>query len=121
MQTGPDPHSIKFDEIKFRTVISYFESNTEVKGFDVENAPKEIPESILEEMKDIGFLEFRNIGDFKVFFCGYGVVGKGWGFIHGEFPQEEIAQPELIKGNNNQLNLTYLEHLEGKWFKFGAG
>lgn len=102
-------------------MISYFESNPETKGFKIEDAPKEIPASVLDEMEDIGFLAFSNLGDHKVFFCGYGVVGKGWGFIHGEFSQEEVNQPGLINGNNNQLDLTYLEHLEGKWFRFGAG
>lgn len=121
MQTGPNPHSIEFEESKFQSIISYFESNSETKGFEIENAPDEIPESVLDNMKDIGILEYRNLGDFKVFFCGYGVVGKGWGFVHGEFSQEEVNQPTLINGNNNQLDLTYLEHLEGKWFRFGAG
>jgi len=121
MQTGPDPHSIEFEESKFERIISHFESKPEIKGFNIENAPKEIPVNVVDDMEEIGFLEFRNLGDYKVFFCGYGVVGKGWGFIHGKFLEEEIDGPILIKGNNKQLNLTFLEHLKGNWFRFGAG
>lgn len=120
MQIGPDPHSIEFEETKFQAVVSYFESNPEIRGFEIDRAPNKIPAPILDEMENIGFLEFRNLGNFKVFFCGYGVVGKGWGFIHGDFKEEKINRPSLIKGNNNQLNLTYLEHLKGNWFRFGA-
>ncbi len=75
----------------------------------------------MDKMEEIGFLEFRNLKDHKVFFCGYGVVGKGWGFIYGHFERGEIEKPRTIKGNGNQLNLTYLEHLKGKWYRFGAG
>lgn len=121
MQTGSNPHSIEFDEAKFQKISSFFEFNSEIKGFKIKNAPSKIPKSLLIMMENLGFLEYRNLGDFKVFFCGYGVVGKGWGFILGKFTQEEINKPDLIEGNNNQLNLTYLKHIKGNWFRFGAG
>ncbi|NOQ74100.1 MAG: hypothetical protein GQ574_18985 [Crocinitomix sp.] len=120
MQTGPDPHSIEFDEAKFQSIVSYFLANPEAIGFDTEDAPDTVPVSIIEEMEVVGFLEFRNLHQHKVFFCGYGVVGKGWGFIYGEFSKEEIKKPSLIQGNGNRLHLTYLEHLEGGWFRFAV-
>ena len=120
MRTGQDP-PIEFEKVKFEEINSYLSSDSELEGFDIDNAPPEIPKSVIEEMEEIGFLEFRNLGDFKVYFCGYGVVGKGWGFINGEFTQEEIDHPGLIKGSSNQLNLTFLEHVEGRWFRFGVG
>lgn len=116
-----EPHSIEFNEIKFDEVISYFEANPKINEFDLENVPNELPKTLITKMNDIGFLEYRNLGEYKIFFCGYGVVGKGWGFIYGEFDVDKIDSPLTIIGNDSQLRLTYLEHLKGKWFRFGAG
>lgn len=121
MQTGPDPHSIKFAKADFDEVINYFLTKPDTKEFDNQAAPNDIPKSVIKKMKKIGFLEYRNLGLYQVFFCGYGVVGKGWGFINGRFSQDQIDNPEIINDNNNTLYLSYLGHLEGDWFRFGAG
>ena len=121
MQEGPVPHSIEFEEDKFNEVVAYLNNKPDIEGFEVINPPSIIPDSIIEKMKDLGFLEYRNLGEYKVLFCGYSVVGKGWGFIYGEFAQSEIEQPQLIRGRSKTIDLTYLEHLKGKWCRFGAG
>lgn len=121
MQTGPDPHSIEFEKNKFDSFIAYFNENPSTEGFDIKNAPKDIPNATIVQLEEIGVIEYRNLGDYKVFFCGYGVVGKGWGFIYGDFSDEEVQKHQSIKGNNQSLMLTYLEHLEGRWYRFAAG
>lgn len=78
MQNGPDPHSIEFEKTKFNKIISYFVQNDSLKSFSIDNPPFAFPGDILKEMKVIGFKTFRNIGGYKVFSCGSGVVGKAW-------------------------------------------
>ena len=119
MQTGPNPHSIEFEAEKFEKIIAYFEANPATKDFKIENVSTEILDSLKEQMEEIGFLEFRNFGTYKVFFCGYGVVGKGWGFIYGDFIVDEIKSDTTIRYNDKELLLTYLEFLKGKWYRFG--
>ena len=119
MQNGPDPHSIKFEEVKFNQIIIYFTQNNSVKNFSIDDPPSDFPEDILDEMKKIGFDTYRNIGQNKVFTCGSGVVGKCWGFIYGDFSSEDVQHPPVI-GNEDKLYLTYLEKLKGNWYRFGA-
>lgn len=119
MQTGPDPHSIKFDKATFNAIAAYFTIKKDQANFDMKKIPSGIPKNIVELMKDIGFLEFRNLGDHKVFFCGYGVVGKGWGFIAGD-PADQIKNPSLVEGNDQKLYLTYIEYLGDGWYRFAA-
>lgn len=120
MKTDPAPHSVRFEEDEFNEVISYLHSKPEIEGFRIDHPPSEIPEATIEKMEQIGFLEYRNLGQFKVFFCGYGEVGKGWGFVYGEFSQNEIEHPQQIRTYNHKIEITYLEHIKGKWFRFGA-
>jgi hypothetical protein len=120
METGPNPHSIEFEAEKFEQIISFFEENPTTKNFKVENVSTEIPEDLKTKMEKIGFLEFRNFENYKVFFCGYGAVGKGWGFIYGNFTTEEVKSDITIKYNDEELRLTYLELLKGKWHRFAA-
>ncbi len=119
MQTGPDPHSIKFDKASFELVTDYFVKTDQI-SFVMKKVPKNIPDNIVERMKEIGFLEFRNLGDYKVFFCGYGVVGKGWGFIMGNFTDKQIEQPPFIENKGEKLYLSFLERLESNWYRFAT-
>ena len=121
MQTEPEPHSIEFSQEKFDSIASFFVANPELNNFDLEQSPKEIPEDIRIKMKEIGLLEFRNVEGFLVFFCGYGVVGKGWGFIHGEFNEQQLEGADMLGSPDiGRIDITYLEHLEGKWHRFAC-
>jgi hypothetical protein len=119
MQIGPEPHSIKFEKASFKVVADYFTKNDQI-SFDMKMVPKNIPDNIVEQMKEIGFLEFRNLGEYKVFFCGYGAVGKGWGFILGNFTEKQLEQPPFIENKDEKLYLSFLESLDDNWYRFAA-
>lgn len=121
MQTGPEPHSIDFEKNKFNLVINYFNSHAEINQWKIEKAQNDIPDSVLNEMIELGFLEYRNYGNYKVFFCGFGVVGKGWGFLYSNVPKEEIENSPNVNGERREFLITYLENIEGNWFRFAAG
>ena len=121
MQNGPNPHSLEFKKNKFNKIINYFVQNEPLKSFTIDNPPSAFPDDILKEMKDIGFETFRKIGGYKVFSCGSGVVGKVWGFVYGDFTNDQVQQPSLIEGNGDKLYLSYLKKLGGKWYRFSAG
>lgn len=120
MQIGPKPHSIEFDLDQFELIANYFIVHESIDNFTLKSPLPETPIDIVIAMKEIGILEFRNFGDHKVFFCGYGVVGKGWGFIYGNFSQAQIEELGWIKNKEEQLLLTYLAPLPSKWYRFAV-
>ncbi len=111
MSTAPDPHSIEYDKEVFDQLAD-----------EIETLDGKTPAFRMSQlMRDLSMMDMRNHGEVKLFFCGYGVVGKGWGFAYGDFTDEEIANPGAVERDGELLGLTYLKKLDNKWYRFGAG
>jgi hypothetical protein len=110
MSTGPEPHSIPYDAELFRELAMAIEDNNEVLS---------LKPTVL--MNKIGMMDLREHGEIKLFFCGYGVVGKGWGFAYGDLTETEIEDPSLVERNGVNLGLTYLKKIDHMWYRFAAG
>ena len=122
MQEGPNPHTIEFQREGFNEILQYFQENPAITNFNVSASPNEVSEEILKKMRKIGFLHYKNWGNYQTFTCGYGVLGLSWGFIYGKFTDKEIEDPKFnIESELKEFTITYLKNLEGDWYRFGAG
>lgn len=113
MSTGPEPHSIPYDAALFHQLAD------EIVQLDIDSRSPSYKMSLL--MQEMGMMSYRDHGEVKLFFCGYGVVGKGWGFAYGSFSDAEIEYPGSVQRNGEYLGLAYLEKLDNNWYRFGAG
>jgi hypothetical protein len=118
MHTGPDPHSIPYSAISFNRVSDYLDNHPEVGGFSLEDAPSTIPHDILDAMNEMNFDYYKVDSIYQVYYCGSGVVGKGWGFIHGHFSDSALSDPSSVRFEGWYDRLSYLERLDSNWYRF---
>lgn len=115
MSTGPEPHSIPYEASTFNKVSNYLAQHPDYMGFVLESAPA-FPSDVRDAMDDMGFESYQRKGDYQMYFCGSGVVGKGWGFVHGPFSQEEVNDPALIPFES----FSYIAQLDSNWYRFAV-
>lgn len=120
MHTGPEPHSISFEKEKFTLIQSYFSKHPEIISYSVQNPKNQIPESIHKNLQTLKFSDYKQIGDYQLFICGNGVVGKAWGFIHGPFTSKQQEPPSYCSACILPYHITYLKHLEGSWYRIAV-
>jgi len=120
MSSGPEPHSIPYSAPAFNRVSNYLSVHPEITGFALETAPASIPSDVLDAMHEIEFENYERDSINQVYYCGSGVVGKGWGFVHGPFSSKAPEDPGSVKFEGSFGRLSYLEKLDSNWYRFAV-
>jgi len=115
MSTGPEPHSIPYEASTFNKVSDYLAQHPDYMGFVLETAPA-FPSNVRDAMDEIGFEYYQRKGDYQMYYCGSGVVGKAWGFVHGHFTPEEVNDPSLVPFES----FSYIAQLDSNWYRFAV-